>query len=80
MTLGFRKVVTNQNSLESLYKENSIWLSNLYIKEGLLSLILIPLYFIGKIIEIIERPAVGSIINTFVDVSFILCPYVFLGI
>ena len=63
LAIGFRKVVMNQNNLESLYSDNNIWVNNLYINVGLKAFLLIPLHFIGKLIDFIERPAVGTFVN-----------------
>ena len=60
---GFRKVVKNQNNLEALYQENDIWQNNLYIKDGLETLLLVPLNYICKAIDVIERPALGIVFS-----------------
>ena len=66
LAIGFRKVVMNQNNLDTLYLDNSIWVNNLYIKGGIKALLFIPLHFIGRLIDFIERPAVGTLVNNFI--------------
>ena len=63
LAIGFRKVVMNQSNLDSLYSDNNIWVNNLYIKGGLKACLFIPLHFIGKLIDFIERPAIGTLVN-----------------